>query len=495
MSINELIEGLHPLERKVLPYLSVCKSLKEIQEKSKLQEIEVSRALQWLENKNVVKIKRNNFELVEIGKNGKIYFENGLPEKQFLKSIKIKNLTLDAISDKTKLSRQELNISLGLLKRKNAIIFGKEIEITPVGKELLKSKSPEEEFLKKLPVDKSSLNENEKKLLKDLLKRKELVLVNIKKDKLVELTSVGKKLSKIKLTGDYIEGLTPAIIRNESWKDKKFRRYDVEINVPKIYPGKRHFINESKNYAKKIWLSMGFKEMTGPAVNSGFWNFDALFVPQDHPAREMQDTFFLKGKSTLPEKKLVDAVKKQHEDGWDYKWDPELAKKTVLRTHTTVLSARTLAGLKESDFPVKYFSIGRNYRNEALDWSHLFEFNQSEGIVVDPKANFKQLLGYLREFFEKMGYDKVRFRPAYFPYTEPSVEIDVYSNEKNKWLELGGAGILRPEVVKPLLGKDIPVLAWGFGLGRVILPYYGIKDLRDFYKNDLKQLKEMKSWI
>jgi phenylalanyl-tRNA synthetase alpha chain len=289
--------------------------------------------------------------------------------------------------------------------------------------------------------------------------------------------------------------LTPAIIRNESWKDKKFRRYDVEINVPKIYPGKRHFINESKNYAKKIWLSMGFKEMTGPAVNSGFWNFDALFVPQDHPAREMQDTFFLKGKSTLPEKKLVDAVKKQHEDGWDYKWDSELAKKTVLRTHTTVLSARTLAGLKESDFPVKYFSIGRNYRNEALDWSHLFEFNQSEGIVVDPKANFKQLLGYLREFFEKMGYDKVRFRPAYFPYTEPSVEIDVYSNEKNKWLELGGAGILRPEVVKPLLGKDIPVLAWGFGLGRVILPYYGIKDLRDFYKNDLKQLKEMKSWI
>jgi len=495
MSVSELIEGLHPLERKVLPYLSNCKSLKEIQEKSKLQEIEVSRALQWLENKNVVKIKRNNFELVEIGKNGEIYLENGLPEKQFLKSIKSKNLTLDEISNKTGLSRQELNISLGLLKRKNAIVFGKEIEITAIGKEFLKSKSSEEKFLEKLPADKSILNDTEKKLLKDLLKRKKLVLVNIKKDKLVELTAIGKKLNKTKLAGGFIEGLTPAMIRSESWKDKKFRRYDVEINVPKVYPGKRHFINESKNYAKKIWLSMGFKEMTGPVVNSGFWNFDALFVPQDHPAREMQDTFFLKGKSKLPEKKLVDAVKKQHEEGWNYKWDPELAKKTVLRTHTTVLSARTIANLKESDFPVKYFSIGRNYRNEALDWSHLFEFNQSEGIVVDPKANFKQLLGYLREFFEKMGYDKVRFRPAYFPYTEPSVEIDVYSNEKKKWLELGGAGILRPEVVKPLLGKDIPVLAWGFGLGRVILPYYGIKDLRDFYKNDLKQLKEMKSWI
>ena len=235
--------------------------------------------------------------------------------------------------------------------------------------------------------------------------------------------------------------------------------------------------------------------MSGPVINSGFWNFDSLFVPQDHPAREMQDTFFLKGKSKLPSKKIVDAVKKQHEEGWKYKWDPEVAMKSVLRTHTTVLSARTIANLKEKDLPVKYFSIGRNYRNEALDWSHLFEFNQSEGIVIDPNANFKHLLGYLKEFFMKMGYDDVRFRPAYFPYTEPSVEIDVYVKEKDSWVELGGAGIFRPEVVKPLLGKDIPVLAWGFGLGRVILPYYGIKDLRDFYKNDLKQLKEMKSWI
>ena len=495
MNVNELIEGLHPLERKVLPYLSNCKSLKEIQEKSKLQEIEVSRALQWLENKNIVNVKKNNFELIQIGKNGKVYLEKGLPEKQFLKAIKTKNLTLNKISDKTGLSRQELNISLGLLKGKKAIIFGKEIEITAAGKNLLESKSLEEKLLEKLPIDKASLSEVEKKLLKDLLKRKELVEVTIKKDKLVEITAIGKKLSKVKLTGNFIESLTPAIIRDGSWKDKKFRRYDVEINVPKIYPGKRHFINESKNYAKKIWLSMGFREMTGPVINSAFWNFDSLFVPQDHPAREMQDTFFLKGKSKLPEKKLVDAVKKQHEEVWGYKWNPEMAKKTVLRTHTTVLSARTIASLKESDFPVKYFSIGRNYRNEALDWSHLFEFNQSEGIVVDPKANFKQLLGYLKEFFKKMGYDEVRFRPAYFPYTEPSVEIDVHSKEKNKWIELGGAGILRPEVVKPLLGKDIPVLAWGFGLGRVILPYYEIKDLRDFYKNDLKQLKEMNSWI
>jgi phenylalanyl-tRNA synthetase alpha chain len=160
-----------------------------------------------------------------------------------------------------------------------------------------------------------------------------------------------------------------------------------------------------------------------------------------------------------------------------------------------VLSARTIAALKKEELPAKFFAIGRNYRNEAVDWSHLFEFNQTEGIVVSRDVNFRHLLGYLKEFFKKMGYDRVRFRPAYFPYTEPSVEIEVYVKEKKTWIELGGAGIFRPEVVRPLLKEDIPVLAWGLGIGRIITQYYGIRDLREFYSNDLKQLREIKSFI
>ena len=205
----------------------------------------------------------------------------------------------------------------------------------------------------------------------------------------------------------------------------------------------------------------------------------------------------MKGKSKLPSKKIVDAVKKQHEEGWKYKWDPEVAMKSVLRTHTTVLSARTIANLKEKDLPVKYFSIGRNYRNEALDWSHLFELIQVEGFVVDPNATFKDLMGYLKQFYKKLGYgeDQIRFRPGYFPYVEPGLEIDVFHPVKKKWVELGGAGILRPEVVVPLLGKNIPVLAWGQGLERGISQYYNITDIRDLYKNDLKQLRESKIWL
>ena len=165
----------------------------------------------------------------------------------------------------------------------------------------------------------------------------------------------------------------------------------------------------------------------------------------------------------------------------------------MLRTHTTVLSARTLASLKE--LPAKYFALGVNFRNEAIDWSHNVEFNQTEGIVVDEDANFRHLLGYLRTFFRKMGYPEARFRPAYFPYTEMSVEIDVYHPVHKKWVELGGAGMFRPEVVVPLLGKDIPVLAWGPGFDRTIMEYFRIHDIRQLYGNDVKQLREMPLWM
>ena len=182
---------------------------------------------------------------------------------------------------------------------------------------------------------------------------------------------------------------------------------------------------------------MGFKEMTGNLIQSGFWNFDALFTPQDHPVREMQDTFFIKNKTAkLPDKELVNQVKAAHEGkikgskGWQYDWKEEDAKKVVLRTHTTCLSAQTLEKIqKNKEFPAKYFALGKCFRNETVDWSHNFEFNQTEGIVVDKDANFQHLLGYLKSFLNKMGFEKVRFRPHFFPYTEPSVEADVYDKK------------------------------------------------------------------
>ena len=247
---------------------------------------------------------------------------------------------------------------------------------------------------------------------------------------------------------------------------------------------------------------MGFKEMTGNLTQSGFWNFDALFTAQDHPVREMQDTFFIRNKEAkLPNKELVNQVKAAHEGkikgskGWQYDWKEQDAKKVVLRTHTTCLSAQTLKKIQENkEFPAKYFALGKCFRNETLDWSHGFEFNQAEGIVVDENANFRQLLGYLKQFAKKMGFNKVRFRPAYFPYTEPSIEGDIWVEEKKEWIEVFAAGMFRPEVTIPIFGRHIPVLAWGPGFDRMIMNFFKIKDLREMYKNDINKLRKMKIW-
>jgi len=496
MDLQKISESLHPLERKVFPTLKNSSNLEEIKANSKLSEVEVIRALQWLENKQLIKINKSFQNIVSLDENGKTYLERGLPERRFLNALKVNN-SFNRIREIAKLDKEEFSVSLGVLKKKGIISLDKD-RVKLIDKRYLEHDLDEEVFLKKVGKQILAFNQlvvKDKEILKELLKRRNLVKQEDVKSLNVELTSLGEKLTNFDFNETMIESLTPGLLKDGSWKNKKFRRYDVEINVPRVYPGKKHFINEAKKHAKQIWLEMGFKEMTGPIINPCFWNFDALFVAQDHPARDMQDTFFVKGSNSLDEITLMKKIKNIQEKSWKYKWSEQEAKKLVLRTHTTVLSARTLSKLKKEELPAKFFSIGRNYRNEALDWSHIFEFNQTDGIVIDPNANFRHLLGYLKEFFKKMGHDKIRFRPGHFPYTEPSVEIEVYLPERKTWMELGGAGIFRPEVVVPLLGENIPVLAWGPGFDRIVTQYYQIKDIRDLYKNDLKQLKEMKVWI
>ena len=494
--IDKLVESLTPLERKVIPMLKQENNLDNIAFKLKLEQIEVLRALSWLENKNLIKINKSEKEIIALDKNGIKYLKNDLPERQFLKLLPAK---LDEI--KFKLSQDEVNISIGLLKKMNAINFNEKITITNIGKKLLEEESKELLFLKKLPVNYDKLNKEDNEIYNKLRARKELIKTEVKKIINVELTELYDEVINHGLKGNLIESLTKEILAKKTWKNKTFRRFDIKSEIPKIYPGRRHFVNEAINYVRRIWLDLGFKEMKGSLIQTSFWNFDALFTAQDHPARDMQDTFFIKdpSKGNLP--KIYENVKLAHEKGisgskgYGYKWNPEEAMKNVLRTHNTVLSARTIASLKLQDLPLKFFSVGKVFRNETMDWSHLFEFHQTEGIVVSEDVNFKHLLGYLKLFFNKMGFEKIKFRPSFFAFTEPSVEVIVYHPVKKIWLELGGAGIFRPELVRPLLGKDIPVLAWGLGLERILADYYNIKDLREIYSNDIKKLKEVKLWL
>ena len=504
--IRELAETLHPYERKILPFLKDNKSLDEIVKASRMKEIEVMRALQWLENKNIISIKKELKEVINLGTNGRLYLQKGLPEKRFLRAIG--NIAdIKQIQEKAGLSKDEIDICLGILRKKTAIEImpGMRIKITDNGKKLLQKPSFEELFLKQLPLNSADLTQEQKYAFNGLKKRKDIIKADIVTERKVGLAKLYDELIKAKISfKNIIDDLNPTIIKQGTWQNKSFRRYDIKINVPIISGGRRHFVNEAVEYIKRVWLEMGFKEMQGLLLQTSFWNFDALFTAQDHPAREMQDTFFIKNpeKGKLPDKKLVEAVKSAHENGfktgslgWRYKWNPETTMKNVLRTHTTVLSARTIAALKKEELPAKFFTVGKCFRNETVDWSHLFELCQVEGIVVDPDVNFKNLAGYLTAFYKKLGYDKVRIRPGYFPYTEMSAEVDVFHPVKKEWIELGGSGIFRPEVVKPLLGIEVPVLAWGLGMERAISMYYGITDIRDLYKNDLKQLREIKAWL
>ena len=501
--MDKIIESLSPIERKILPHLEE-KKLSEICAKSNLDKTTVLRALEYLEKKKIIKLNYQKKKIVQLGLNGILYKKKGLPERRLLNLLdKQRILHLKHATKESKLSNDEFKVSLGVLKKKALIELKNGKIIFNAKKEEISKKSLEEIFIESLPLEKDSLNSEQNFAFNELQKRRNIVEIKEKKEVEIFLTILGKKIMKSKISSkNLIEQITRDLLKkDQNWKGKKFRRYDVRANVPKMHGGKRHFVNQAGDYARKIWTEMGFREMTGNFIQSSFWNFDALFTAQDHPVREMQDTFFINKKQEIENKKLLKKIKEVHEKGvqgskgWEYEWDEEQSKKLVLRTHTTCLSARKLAELKEKDFPAKYFAIGKCFRNETVDWSHGFEFNQTEGIVIDENANFRHLLGYLKQFYEKMGFKKIRFTPAYFPYTEPSVEINAWHPEKKIWLELGGAGMFRPEVIIPLLGKYVPVLAWGPGFDRTLMNYYQIKDLRELYKNDLTQLRNMKYWM
>ncbi|MEK6840517.1 MAG: phenylalanine--tRNA ligase subunit alpha [Nanoarchaeota archaeon] len=500
---NKILESLSPNERKILPYLEE-KNITEICKRTNLDKVSVIRSLRYLKNKGLVKISVKQKKIVDVGVNGALYKKKGLPERRLLALLEEKRIIkIEDAEKQSKLSEEEFRASLGALKKKAFIELKSGKIILAANKEEISKKSPEEAFLESLPSEYDSLSNEQKNILETLKNRKNIVELADEKITETEITSLGKEMMSLGFKGkDLIEQITPEILKKDSlWKNRRFRRYDVTMPLPKVSGGKRHFVNQAVDYARMLWTEMGFREMSGNLLVTSFWNFDSLFTAQDHPVRDMQDTFFINRKEPLPEKELVKKVQESHEKGvlgstgWNYKWNEEEAKKLVLRTHTTCLSAQTLARISKNELPAKFFAIGKCFRNETVDWSHGFEFNQTEGIVVDKKANFRHLLGYLKEFFAKMGFEKIRFRPGYFPYTEPSVEIDFWHQERKVWLELGGAGIFRPEVVVPLLGENIPVLAWGPGFDRMVMDYYSIKDLRELYKNDMSQLRKMKFWL
>jgi phenylalanyl-tRNA synthetase alpha chain len=346
-------------------------------------------------------------------------------------------------------------------------------------------------------VDEDSLSPENKRVVADLLKRG-LLLRKETKTARVSIAEAGLAALSTAEKKGYVERLTPEVLASirSSGKDVNLRPIDVGAPATGFYPGRRHPVKEFINEVREVYLSMGFAEIAGDSIQSSFWNFDALFTPQDHPARELQDTFYISGgrDESLSRKEVVARVAASHEDGWEtgskgwrYSWDIEEARRLVLRTHNTALTIK--ATMESRGAETRIFSVGRVYRNENLDFKHLAELHQMEGIVIGDGLNLRHLMGILTKFYGKLGMSGVKLWPSFFPYTEPSMQVMVYYEKVGRWLEMGGSGIFRPEVTHPL-GVKKPVLAWGCGLERLLMLRLGIQDIRQLYNNDLEWLRE-----
>ena len=471
------ISNFHPNDIAVLKSLGKTEvNLKDLAAKLKMNYDAVMRSAFTLRDMKFVNITESKKEMPVLTSEGQKFLKEKFPEQRLIEKGEQK---IEKIGEEEK----RIGLPWALRNKWVKVQAGKiTIEKTPESYELY-------EGLKIIGQGKIP----DKKII-DILKDRGSIEIKADKTFIVSCTEEGLQAGKAaELNKGEINELTSEMIANGKWKELKFRKYNVEAPVGKPTHGNMHPLQAYIEKIKRIFLNMGFDEMEGPEIESSFWNFDALFQPQDHPSRELHDTFYLSKPGYLYyPKEVAEKVKAAHEKGWKYSWNPEIAEQPVLRTHTTGVSARTLAEIGESKrIPGKYFSIGRVYRNEATDYKHLAEFYQVEGIVVWENASFVNLQGCLKEFYKQLGFNKIKFVPHYFPYTEPSMEIHVYHEQRKEWIELGGSGIFRPEVSIPLWGK-YPVLAWGLGIERLPLLKYDIKDIRTFYQNDLNWLREIK---
>lgn len=496
--IKETLESLSPLEKKILPFLG--KKIDEIEGESGLDSTSVQRALAFLSNKKIITIKTQASKSIELDVNGIEYQKKGLPERRLLDLVLEKTLSLNEAKKESGLSENEFTIALGTLKSKGIIKLEGNQVIAQVGREEAIRKFSEEKFLDSLPLQLESLNEDQKKLFEKLRQRKNLVFIEEKKDISYEITDFGRKiLENLDKMEDMLEQLTPDMIKEEKWKGKKFRVYDLETKAPTLFGGKRHPYLRFLQKIKQELVSLGFEESQGPCVELSLWNCDALFMPQDHPARGIHDLYFtIPDKGEIKDRWLLKKIKDTHEngwktgsDGWNIPFSTEESKKLILRSQGTAVSARTLASQPKA--PGKYFLIARCFRPDIVDSKHLPEFNQLEGIIIDKKVNFTQLLGILKNFAEKIANIKqIKFVPSYFPFTEPSVEL-IGLHPKKGWIELGGAGIFRPEVTLPLgIPQDTKVLAWGLGVDRLYMLKENLEDIRDIFTQDINLLRNSK---
>jgi len=473
-----------------------------------LSDAAVMRNALTLQENMLLNIHAATQNVIKLTDEGKTYAIAGLPERKLVLAVIDLGGTADlkVAAEKAALPAQFIQIALGwLIRKKWAVYSGQNNTVGVCAKQFQNgviSEGSDEVLLKILAnseqVTFDELSEDLKVEAEQLKKRK-LVSIELKTTRFLQITQEGKiSLAEGKTVQPDITQITPELIITGKWRSAKLQKYNIAAPVAKSWPGKKHPYLSFLDKVRSKLVTLGFQEMTGTSVETCLFNFDALNMPQDHPAREASDIYYLKDPlygDIDNHGVAVKNIKETHENGWQtgstgwgYKYSFKVAQKLILRGHGTCLSARMLESRKVQ-IPGKYFSIARVYRPEVVDRTHLSEFNQVEGFIIGSDLNLRDLLGVLGRFaVEIAGADKVRFKPDYFPFTEPSVELSAYK-EGYGWVEFGGSGIFRPEVTQPL-GVTEPVIAWGLGVDRLFMMRHGIDDIRMIFSPDLEWLRK-----
>jgi phenylalanyl-tRNA synthetase alpha chain len=511
-----LVESLHPHEVKVLAVLAAGGGHplgeEELAKHTHLEIAQVGAALGRLQLKDLVVVRdENRHEVVSLTDTGTRYLQDGSPLARIIDALRVAgqqntSLTIKDLQGQEQLAPGEISGIIGMLKQEGSILITGGGALELIGTESRTARALDELLLKTKQRGPMKLQEYaapEQTLVQKFAQKRGDANQPFRIDSRVVrgfgVTDLGQSIAtRLAQDGvrEEVAQLTPQMLKDGSWRTVRFRKYTIGLKPerPKRV-GKKHPYREFLDLVKAKFVGMGFEEMRGPLVENEFWDMDALFMPQFHPARDIHDVYFVKDPthSTAIPERLLKHVQQTHEtgwktgsSGWGYRFDPVRARRLILRSQGTAVSARTLAA--KPKVPGKYFSIARCFRYDQVDATHAPDFYQIEGIVLGSDINFRTLLGLLNLFAREIAQaQESKFLPAYFPFTEPSVELHV-RHPRLGWIELGGAGLFRPEVVQPL-GITVPVIAWGLGLDRMAMVALEMHDIRDLFSADLDMIR------
>lgn len=457
---------------------------------------DLMRDLAELEKKNLVVVKREVRRKLEASNEAFFVLEKGFPEEIVYKSIdlcinKPVKEFIDCITRNSGVDREHVTIGFQHLV-KGKCLGVKDGLVTVVSNknctEVLNNVNTLKNYVR-MVIDGKNVPED----IVQTLRRRKMVFTEKSNVILVAPTARLKELWRqgLIVKAELITIASPELVEKGLFDQALIKEFDLTVTPPRIGVARKNPYMEFLDLVREILVSMGFEEVKGPHVELEFWNFDALFQAQDHPAREIHDTFFLKTsfKGVVP-RELLERAKKIHEEGWKYKWSIEKALTPVLRTQTTAVSARIIYEKGAGEY--RCFTIDRVFRPETLDAKHAMEFYQLDGIIVGKNVSFRDLLAFFREFAAALGIKKIWFKPGYFPFTEPSVEGFI-KHPKLGWIEVFPGGVFRPEVMKILGAEGVRAVAWGIGIDRVAMTVLGIEDIRDLFTQDLGFIEKLKT--